>query len=119
MVTSFAVILVPHLVSGIYVSDFTTAVCIALVLGLLNTLVRPILFWITLPISILTLGLFTLILNALMFQLAAHFVDGVSVASFGAAFWASLWVSFISWILAPKKIHVQTYSSSGRRVRDV
>ena len=123
--TSLAVFMVPYLVSGVQVKGFGTALCVSLVLGLLNMLVRPILFFITLPITIVTLGLFTLVLNALMIQLSAHFVTGFSVNGFAAAFWSSLLISFISWVLqlsfrrdGRPSIRVEGISE-GRRFRDL
>ncbi len=124
--TGFAVFLVTYIVTGVEVRSFGTALFVGLVLGFLNLLVRPILFIITLPITLITLGLFTFFLNAFLFQFAAHLVEGFYVHSFAAAFWASLLVSFISWLLqlsvrssdGRRTIRVETYSG-GRRYRDL
>lgn len=70
----------------------------ALVLGVVNAIVRPLLIIFTLPVTILTLGLFLLVVNALMIALVAWLVPGFHVASFGAAFWASIIVSLVSWV---------------------
>jgi putative membrane protein len=97
----------PYLIPAVKIASPTTAIIAALVLGLLNTLVRPILVVLTLPISVITLGLFLLVINGLMFWLAAKFLDGFSVTSFGWAMIAALAYSIITWavasLLKPKK----------------
>lgn len=85
-----ALLLVAHLYSGVQVASFTSAMIAALVLGLLNTLVRPLLVLLTLPVTLLTLGLFLFVINALMFWAAASLLDGFNVAGFGAALIGSL-----------------------------
>jgi putative membrane protein len=85
-----ALLLVAHLYSGVQVVSFGVALIAALVLGLLNTLVRPLLVLLTLPVTLLTLGLFLFVINALMFWSAAGLLDGFNVAGFGAALVGSL-----------------------------
>ena len=85
-----ALLLVAHLYSGVQVASFGSAMIAALVLGLLNTLVRPLLVLLTLPVTLLTLGLFLFVINALMFWAAASLLDGFNVAGFGAALIGSL-----------------------------
>ncbi|MDP1912188.1 phage holin family protein [Brevundimonas sp.] len=80
-----ALLLVASLYSGVSVASFGTALIAALVLGLFNTLVRPLLVLLTLPVTLLTLGLFLFVINALMFWAAAEVLDGFGVAGFGAA----------------------------------
>lgn len=87
-----------YLVPGIKVESFFAALVAALVLGLINALIKPILVILTLPVNILTLGLFTLVINALLFWLAAQVVKGFSVADFAAAFWGALCLSIASWL---------------------
>ena len=82
--------LVGRLVDGIEVRDGKAALFGAIVLGLANASVRKILLMITLPITMLTFGLFVLVINALMLMLAAAFVDGFEVEDFGSAFWGSV-----------------------------
>jgi putative membrane protein len=86
-------------VPGIQVSSLGTLLFSALVLGLVNAVVRPILVILTLPITILTLGVFYLIVNGVAFALAAALVPGFAVASLGAAVIGALVVSLVSWIL--------------------
>lgn len=85
-----ALLLVAHLYSGVQVSSFVSALVAALVLGLLNTLLRPLLVLLTLPVTLVTLGLFLFVINALMFYMAANLLDGFNVNGFGAALLGSL-----------------------------
>ncbi len=99
IISALLLILVAYLVPGITVVSFFSALIAALVLGLANALVRPILILFTLPINILTLGLFTLVINALMFLLVSSIVKGFNVDGFWPAFWGALVMSLISWIV--------------------
>ena len=85
-----ALLLVAHLYSGVSVASFGAALVAALVIGLFNTLVRPLLVLLTLPVTLLTLGLFLFVINALMFWAAASVLDGFQVAGFTAALIGSL-----------------------------
>lgn len=89
-----------HIFAGIRFSDPETLVAAALVLGLVNAVVRPILVILTLPLTLVTLGLFLLVVNALMLQLVAWLVSGFQVAGFGTALLASVFVSIISTLIA-------------------
>jgi putative membrane protein len=86
-----------YVVPGIAVADFWTALIAAIIIGLINALVRPILLILTLPINIFTLGLFTLVINALMFWLAASLVRGFEIRDFTAAFLGALVFWLVSW----------------------
>ena len=85
-----ALLLVAHLYPGVSVASFGAALIAALVLGLFNTLVRPLLVLMTLPVTLLTLGLYLFVINALMFWAAASVLDGFNVAGFSAALIGSL-----------------------------
>ena len=85
-----ALLLVAHLYAGVTVASFGSAMVAALVLGLLNTLVRPLLVLLTLPVTLLTLGLFLFVINALMFWSAASLLEGFAVTGFAAALIGSL-----------------------------
>jgi putative membrane protein len=93
-------------VPGIQVSSFLAAVVVALVLGILNTLIKPVLLILTFPLTILTLGLWILCINTLLFIFAAKVVAGFAVSSLFAAFFGSLLVSIVSTVtyrlVAPK-----------------
>jgi len=80
-----ALLLVAQLYPGVVVKSFGSALIAALVLGLFNALLRPILVLLTLPVTLITLGLFLFVINALMFYFAASVLDGFSVTGFGAA----------------------------------
>lgn len=100
LITTAAVFLVPYLVSGVQVKGLGAALIAAALLGILNALVRPVLILLTLPLTIVTLGFFILIINALLFQLAGAIVPGLEVSSFWSAFLASIIVSLVSWIMS-------------------
>ncbi|MDP1789508.1 MAG: phage holin family protein [Methylibium sp.] len=85
-----ALLLVAHLYPGVVVQSFGAAMIAALVLGLFNAVLRPLLVLLTLPVTLLTLGLFLFVINALMFYFAASVLDGFSVRGFGAALVGSL-----------------------------
>jgi len=94
-----ALLLVAHLYTGVQVTSFTSALIAALVLGLLNTLLRPLLVLLTLPVTLLTLGLFLFIINALMFYAAAYLLDGFGVSGFTAALIGSLIYSLCGMVI--------------------
>jgi putative membrane protein len=94
-----ALLLVAHLYSGVTVTSFGSAMIAALVLGLLNALLRPLLVLLTLPVTVLTLGLFLFVINALMFYFAAQMLSGLAVASFGAALIGSLIYSLCGMVI--------------------
>ncbi|HSI58768.1 MAG TPA: phage holin family protein [Ideonella sp.] len=85
-----ALLLIAHLYTGVTVNNFVSALIAAFVLGLLNTLVRPLLVLLTLPVTLLTLGLFLFVINALMFWAAATLLQGFGVSGFAAALIGSL-----------------------------
>jgi putative membrane protein len=106
-VNALCLLAIPYILPGVQISGFVAALVAALVIGLLNIIIKPILFILTLPVTILTLGLFTLVLNGLMFWLAARFLDGFSVTNFGWAMAGALTYTLISWavstLLMPNK----------------
>jgi putative membrane protein len=106
IVNAAALLLVAYLYPGVSVDGFVTALVAALVLGLVNALIRPILVLLTLPVSILTLGLFLFVINAFLFWFVAEIVRGFQVTGFGAALVGSLLYSLFtlvsSWVLFKK-----------------
>ena len=94
-----ALLLVAYLYPGVSVRSFGAAMIAAFVLGLLNTLLRPVLVLLTLPVTVITLGLFLFVINALMFYFAASMLDGFSVAGFGAALIGSLLYSLCGMVI--------------------
>jgi putative membrane protein len=98
LITALALLLVTYIVPGISVSGLYPALIAALFLGLANAIVRPILILLTLPITILTLGIFIFVINAALFLFVASFVQGFEVSGFLAALLGSILVSIISGI---------------------
>jgi len=96
ILTALSLLLVAQIVPGIEVSSIYIAIIAALVLGILNVFVKPVLVLLTLPITILTLGLFMFVINALLFIFAASFIDGFTVDGFIPALLGSLIVSVFS-----------------------
>ena len=99
ILSALSVIVVAYVVPGVHVTTFWSALIAALMIGLVNALIRPFILLLTLPVNILTLGLFTLIINALMFWLAASIVKGFDVNGFAAAFWGALVYWLVSWVV--------------------
>ena len=90
LLSATALLAVAYLYSGVTVTSFTGALLAAAVLGALNMIVRPLLVLLTLPVTVVTLGLFLFVINALMFWAAASLVSGLNVSGFGAALIGSL-----------------------------
>jgi putative membrane protein len=100
IVNALALLALPYVVPTIQVAGFGTALLVAVVLGLINALLRPLLVLLTLPVTLLTLGLFIFVINALLFQLAGSLVDGFQVGGFWSALIGSIGYSVISWLLS-------------------
>ncbi len=94
--TALALLVVAYIIPGVVIDGLYPAIIAAVILGILNAIVRPILIILTLPITILTLGLFIFIINASLFYFTASFIDGFSVSSFIPALLGSILVSIIS-----------------------
>lgn len=107
VINAAALLLVAYLYPGVQVEGFVPALAAALVLGLVNAVIRPILVILTLPATLLTLGLFLFVINALLFWLVAEVVRGFTVTGFGAALLGSILYSVItlltSWLLFPRR----------------
>jgi putative membrane protein len=106
LLSAIALLLVTYIVPGVSVSSFTTALIAAAVIGIINATVGAILKVLTFPLTILTLGIFWIVINALMLELASVFVRGFVVRNFVAAFFGAIVLSVINMIfhwLAPKR----------------
>ena len=100
IINALALLALPWVMPPIQVASFSTALIVALVLGLINAILRPLLILLTLPVTLLTLGLFIFVINALLFQLADKLIDGFSVGGFWSALIGSVLYSLISWALS-------------------
>jgi putative membrane protein len=100
LILTAAIIAASYLIDGIRISGFFSAFFAAAVLGILNALFRPILFILTLPINIMTLGLFTFVINALLLKMASGVIPGFDVHGFWSAVFAALIISGVNWILS-------------------
>ena len=96
LITAVLLVLIANIFRGIEVSDWSAAIFAALVLGIINAVVKPILIILTIPITILTLGLFLLVINALMLWLVAGLVRGVKIEGFGYALLGSIVLSILN-----------------------
>jgi putative membrane protein len=94
-----ALLFIAHVYPGVTVTSFGSALAAAVLLGALNTVVRPLLVLLTLPVTLLTLGLFLFVINAVLFYSAAWLLDGLSVNGFGAALVASLIYSLCGMVI--------------------
>ena len=93
LITSTLVMVISYLMKGVVVDEFSTALIVAIVLGLLNFFVKPVLVLFTLPVTVFTLGLFLLVINAIIILLCDHFVDGFDVNGFWTAMFFSIILS--------------------------
>lgn len=99
LVNAVAVFLAANLVPGIRVSGPGVAIVAGIILGFVNALIKPVLFVLTLPFTIITLGLFIFVVNAICLALVAWLVPGLTISGFGAAFVGALVISIVSWLL--------------------
>jgi len=100
LINAFALVAVAYLMPGITVASFTTALVAALVLGLINAVVRPVLVLLTLPVTLITLGLFIFVLNGLLFWFVGSFIQGFVVQGFWSGVFGAIVFSLISWLLS-------------------
>lgn len=100
LLNALVIFLIAQYVPDIHVDGAGTALLVAIVLGLINTFIRPIISFLSLPIQILTLGLFTLLINVGMLALTAYLIDGFEIQTFVAAVIAALIISVTSWLLS-------------------
>jgi len=99
LLTALAVLLLANILPGVDVTSYTYAIWVALVIGLLNGFVRPLLIFLTLPATIITLGFFLFVINACIILMAANFLDSFTVDSFWWALLFSLLLSFLQSVL--------------------
>jgi putative membrane protein len=113
LINAGTLLLLPYLLPSVSVDSFYTALVTAIVLGLVNAVIRPIFVLLTLPISVVTLGLFILVINALMFWFVASFIEGFRVEGFWSAFWGALAYSILSTLFSALVMPRVRSSTSG------
>jgi len=122
-ITTVAVMVASSLIHGIRYDNAAALIGAALLLGILNAFVRPVLLILSAPIILLTLGFFILVVNGIMLLLVPSIVIGFHVDSFWSAFWGAIVISIVSWILSAffrgsdGRVHVLTHHTQIRRVR--
>ncbi len=99
LILTFSIIATSYLIDGIEVSGFLSAFFAAAILGILNAFFRPILLILTLPVNILSLGLFTFVINAVVLMMVSGVISGFEVYGFWSAMFGSLLISLVSWLL--------------------
>jgi putative membrane protein len=98
LLSALSLLLISYYIPGIMVSSFYIALVLALIFGVMNVTIKPILILLTLPITLLTFGLFTLVINGFLFWLASTFVQGFEVSGFLSAFLGALALTVLSWL---------------------
>ncbi|MEO5722588.1 MAG: phage holin family protein [Chthoniobacterales bacterium] len=122
IITTVAIFIAARLIPGISLSGTGAGIGAALLLGILNAFIRPILLLLSVPLILVTLGLFILVINALLLWWVPTFVPGFSVDTFGSAFWGAIIVSLVSWMLSAffrgsdGRVHVLTHHAQIKRV---
>ncbi|MGE5041949.1 MAG: phage holin family protein [Candidatus Levyibacteriota bacterium] len=99
IINSLAVYIASLLIPGVHITNLLTTLIVAIVLGILNSILKPILVFLTLPITVVTLGLFIFVINALMVLLASYLIPGFKVDGFISALLVSIVISLVSWFL--------------------
>jgi len=99
LILTFSIIATSYLIDGIQISGFLSAFSAAAILGILNAFFRPILLILTLPVNILSLGLFTFVINAIVLMMVSGVISGFEVNGFWSAMFGSLLISLVSWLL--------------------
>ena len=100
IVNALALLALPYVVPSVQIAGFGTALLVAVVLGLINALLKPLLVLLTLPVTLLTLGLFIFVINALLLKMASGVISGFEVHGFWPALFGSLIISLVSWLLS-------------------
>jgi putative membrane protein len=100
IINAAALFVVAYFVPGVHVSGIIGAIIAAIILGIVNAIIKPILIILSLPIEILTLGLFTFVINAFLFWIVGHLGLGLQVEGWWAALWGSIILWIVSWVLS-------------------
>lgn len=98
IINALSLLALPYLFASVRIDSFYTAMIVALVLGLVNAVIRPLLIVLTFPVTVVTLGLFIFVINGLLFWFVASFIEGFTVAGFWSAVFGAIVYSAISWL---------------------
>lgn len=109
LLNGVAVLIAAWLIPGLHITSPATAIVAGIVLGLINAVIRPVLILLTLPLTLVTLGLFIFVVNAVCLALAAWVVPGFTISGFGAAFAGALVTSVVSWLLSALLVDKNTH----------
>jgi len=99
LVSTVSLVMVAYFIPGIKFDSFSAVLWAAIILGIINAIIRPLILILTLPINVLTLGIFTFFINALMLWLVHYIVHGFEIVSFASAFWGALIYWIINWVI--------------------
>jgi putative membrane protein len=118
LINAVALLAVAYVMPSIHVDGFGTALVAAVVLGLVNAVIRPILILLTLPATILSLGLFIFVINGLLFWLVGSYLQGFTVGGFWSGFFGAIIYSIVSWALSSallpgRRVHIQVQRIDG------
>jgi putative membrane protein len=122
IITTIAVVFAAWAIPGIRIQGTGASFGAALLLGILNAFVRPVLLLLSAPLILLSLGLFILVINALLLYLVPTFVPGFAVDGFGSAFWGAIVIGIVSWVLSAffrgsdGRVHVLTHHAQIKQV---
>ena len=100
IINAGVLLLLPNILGGLTISGWYAALIVLVVLGLVNAVIRPFIILITLPVNVLTLGLFTFVINGLLFWFVSTFIKGFGVDGFATAFWGALILSCVSFLVS-------------------
>jgi putative membrane protein len=123
-ITGFAVLLASQVISGIEITNLASGITAVVILSFLNAIIRPILYLLSAPFILVTLGLFMVFINGLLLYFVSVLVKGFIVSGFWPAVGGALIISFVSgvlnlWISEQGQIEIVTHSSSGRKIRHI
>ncbi len=107
LILTLAMMAIPYVIPGFIVDSWQQALLAAAVIGLLNIIVKPLFIILTLPITILSLGLFLFFINPILLMLTDYFVPGLIIENFGTAFWAGLILTGINWLLNDQELKMK------------
>lgn len=107
LILTLAMMAIPYIIPGFIVDSWQQALLASAIIGLLNVIIKPIFIILTLPITILSLGVFLLFINPILLIITDYFVPGLSIGNFSSAFWAGILLTGINWLLNDQNLKVR------------